>query len=450
MLPSVRPRGPRRTAAAAARRASGLSLLAAAALAVLPACASGQPSWGGRPAATPAQTPPRTATPPAATPPVATSPVAAPPVAAPPVAAPVLGRTLLARVDSLMDRAVEERAFPAATVSIGVGADVRLVRAYGRFTYDASSPAVTADSPFDMASLTKVIATTTAAMLLVDRGQLDLSAPLSRYLPELAATNKRAVTVRQVMTHSAGLRPFISFHTQGVTTREALLAAILADDLVYTPGTDTRYSDFGFILLGLAVERIAGVPLDQFCARDIWGPLGMTATHFRPVGRSAGSDAVVPTEVDNLYRKRLVQGEVHDETAWTLGGVAGHAGLFSTAPDLARFAAMLASQGRLPDGRVFITPATLRLFTTRANDVPGSSRAIGWDTRSETGYSSAGTKFGPRSFGHTGFTGTSLWVDPDRGLWVVLLTNRVYPTRENTRHSAVRSDLADLAVDGTR
>ncbi len=158
----------------------------------------------------------------------------------------------------------------------------------------------------------------------------------------------------------------------------------------------------------------------------------------------------MPTEVDNLYRKRLIQGEVHDETAWTLGGVAGHAGLFSTAPDLARFAGMLASEGRLPGGGTFISAATLRLFTARTNDVPGSSRAIGWDTRSETGYSSAGTKFGPRSFGHTGFTGTSLWVDPDRGLWVVLLTNRVYPTRENTRHSAVRSAIADIAFESAR
>ena len=318
------------------------------------------------------------------------------------------------------------------------------------FTYDATSPFVDVASAFDMASLTKVVATTTAAMLLVDRGQLDLEAPLARYLPELRVTNKRDVTVRQVMTHSAGLRPFIPFHTRGVTTRDALLAAVLADSLVYAPGTESRYSDFGFILLGLAVERITGLPLDQFCARDIWGPLGMTQTHFRPVGRSAGADLVVPTEVDNLYRHRLVQGEVHDETAWTLGGVAGHAGLFSTAADMARFAAMLATDGRLPDGRTFIRPETLRRFTAREGSVRGSTRAIGWDTRSPTGYSSAGTKFGPRAFGHTGFTGTSLWVDPDRGLWVVLLTNRVYPTRENTRHSAVRSDIADLVYESVR
>ena len=360
---------------------------------------------------------------------------------------------LTARVDSLMAASLAERAFPAASVAVGAGMTVAHLKGYGHFTYE-SDRRVLPDTPFDMASLTKVIATTTAAMLLYDRGLFDLDAPLARYLPELAATNKRAVTVRQVMLHAAGLRPFIPFHTRGVTTRPALLAAILADSLVYAPGSDSRYSDFGFILIGLAVERISGMTLDAFAAREIFGPLGMANTRFRPVDRAAngqgsGYESVVPTEFDNLYRKRLVQGEVHDETAWTLGGVAGHAGLFSTARDLARFAAMLASNGQV-DGRAFIRPETIRLFTTRANVVPGSTRAIGWDTRSDSGYSSAGTRFGPRSFGHTGFTGTSLWVDPARGLWVVLLTNRVYPTRDNTKHSAVRSKIADLAFESLR
>ncbi|HYE57258.1 MAG TPA: serine hydrolase domain-containing protein [Rhodothermales bacterium] len=384
-------------------------------------CAHGQPGWN------------RTPTP-------------APPAARP--AGPAA--SLAARVDSLLDASIRDRAFPGASVAIGIGPDTRLLTAAGRFTYERWAAPVTTSSPFDMASLTKVIATTTAAMLLYERNQLDLDVPLARYLPELERTNKRSVTVRQVMTHSAGLRPFISFHTQGVTTRDRLIQAVLADSLVYAPGTDTRYSDFGFILLGLAIERITGLPLDQFTARDIWGPLGMTQTHFRPVGRTPGHEVVVPTEVDTLYRRRLVQGEVHDETAWTLGGVAGHAGLFSTAEDLAKFAAMLATDGRLPDGRQFLRPQTIRTFVTRAGLVSGSTRAIGWDTRSETGYSSAGTKFGPRSYGHTGFTGTSLWVDPDRGLWVVLLANRVYPTRNNNKHSAVRARIADIAFESAR
>ncbi len=361
--------------------------------------------------------------------------------------APVFSPTLAGQVDSLVQAAIAARAFPGAAVAIGVGDQVALLRGYGHFTYEAGAPPVTPQSLFDLASLTKVVATTTATMILYDRGQIALDAPLARYLPELARHGKGAITVQQVLTHSAGLRPFIPFPLRGITTRQGVLDAIFADSLVYAPGTDTRYSDFGPILLGLAIERITGEGLGSFVQREVFAPLGMTRTGFRPAG--VGSDpAVVPTEVDTLFRHRLVQGEVHDETAFILGGTAGHAGLFSTAEDLARFAAFLVAEGRAGE-RQLVQPETVRLFTRRA-DAGGSTRAIGWDTRSDTGYSSAGTLFGPRSFGHTGFTGTSLWIDPDRGLFVILLTNRVYPTRDNGRLAPVRADLADVAYRALR
>ena len=362
-------------------------------------------------------------------------------------AAPAAPRPLEARVDSLVRASIADRAFPAAAVALGRTATPLLLKGYGHFTY-VSPKAVTPDSPFDLASLTKVVGTTTVAMRFVDRGLLDLDAPLGRYLPALdSIPSKRAITVRQVMTHSAGLRPFIPFYARGIATREGVLRGILDDSLVYRPGAETRYSDFGFILLGLALERIGGAPLDVLVAREVTGPLGMADTRFRPVGALPDAEAVVPTEFDPGFRRRLVQGEVHAETAWTLGGVAGHAGLFSTARDLARFAAMLVAEGRLPNGTAFVRPETFRRFTARANTPAGSTRAVGWDTRSDAGYSSAGTKMGRRAFGHTGFTGTSLWVDPDAGFYVVLLTNRVYPTRDNAKLGPVRAKLADVAFD---
>ncbi len=351
------------------------------------------------------------------------------------------------QVDSLMQASIRQRAFPGAAVAIGQGQTLGLLEGYGYHTY-SSDRRVTPQSLFDLASLTKVVATTTAAMLLYDRGQLDLDAPLARYLPAFAQGGKAGLTVRQIMTHTAGLRPFRPFHTEGFTTRDQVISAIMADTLVYRPGTDTRYSDFGIISLGLAIEAITGESLDGFVEREVFEPLGMKNTGFRKAG--AGSDeTVVPTEVDNLWRKKLVQGEVHDEAAFLLGGTAGHAGLFSTAEDLARFATMLVNEGRV-GRRQLIQPETVRLFTRRADASGTSTRALGWDTRSVEGYSSAGTLFGPRSYGHTGFTGTSLWIDPDKKLYVILLTNRVYPTRDNPRLGPVRAALADLAFRALR
>ncbi len=347
----------------------------------------------------------------------------------------------LYRIDSLLQAAIAERAFPGAAVAIGRGPAIVWLKGYGHFTY-TSDQRVTPESVFDLASLTKIVVTTTAAMQLYEAGKLDLDAPVVRYLPEFGQNGKERVTIRQLLSHTAGLAPFHPFHRMGITSAEAVRQAILSDSLIYEPGTQARYSDLGMIVLGWVIERITGQPLDQYAETHIFRPLGMRHTGFRPVGQS--DTTVVPTERDTLFRHRLIQGEVHDETAWILGGVAGHAGLFSTAADLARFAYMLVNEGRI-GGRQFLKPETIRLFTTPVDPERAGTRALGWDTRSPEGYSSAGQFFGPRSFGHTGFTGTSIWIDPDQQLFVILLTNRVYPTRENRKHLAVRAKLADLA-----
>ncbi|SHK92237.1 glycoside hydrolase family 3 N-terminal domain-containing protein [Rhodothermus profundi] len=347
----------------------------------------------------------------------------------------------LYRIDSLLQAAIAERAFPGAAVAIGRGPAIVWLKGYGHFTY-TSDQRVTPESVFDLASLTKVVVTTTAAMQLYEAGQLDLDAPVARYLPAFGQNGKERVTIRQLLSHTAGLAPFYPFHRMGITSPEAVQQAILSDSLIYEPGTQARYSDLGMIVLGWVIERITGQSLDQYAETHIFRPLGMRHTGFRPVGRP--DTTIVPTELDTLFRHRLIQGEVHDETAWILGGVAGHAGLFSTAADLARFAYMLVNEGRI-NGRAFLKPETIRLFTTPVDPERAGTRALGWDTRSPEGYSSAGQFFGPRSFGHTGFTGTSIWIDPDQQLFVILLTNRVYPTRENRKHLAVRAKLADLA-----
>ncbi|ARA91758.1 beta-N-acetylglucosaminidase [Rhodothermaceae bacterium RA] len=348
----------------------------------------------------------------------------------------------LLRIDSLLRAAIDERAFPGAAVAVGRAGVLAKLDGYGYLTYDSETP-VTPRTLFDLASLTKVVATTTAAMKLYEEGRLDLDAPVVRYLPAFGANGKDRITIRQLLTHTSGLVPFRPFHTLGLTTRDAVIQAILNETPVYEPGTDMRYSDLGMITLALVIERITGQDFATYVREAVFEPLGMTHTGFRPVGQTDAS--VVPTEYDNGFRKRLIQGEVHDETAWILGGTAGHAGLFSTAEDLARFAHMLVNEGRV-NGQAFLQPETIRLFTTPV--APGMhTRALGWDTRSPEGYSSAGQYFGPRSFGHTGFTGTSLWIDPDQQLYVILLTNRVYPTRENRAHIAIRPQVADFAYE---
>lgn len=348
----------------------------------------------------------------------------------------------LDKLDDLLHQAVADSAFPAASLSVGRGLTVVRSSLFGTPTFERERPLEEQDL-FDLASLTKVIATTTAVMLLVEDGKIDLDRPVADYLSEFGQNGKGGVTVRQLLTHTGGLIPFRPFHMQGVRSGAEVRRRILSDTLAYEPGSMSRYSDFGPITLAWMIERITGQPFGKYVRENVFDPLSMVNTGFLDA-RSPVKENTIPTEDDDYFRQRVVQGEVHDETAWLLGGTAGHAGLFSTAKDLSHFAGMLVQEGRMGE-RMFLRPETIRQFTTAVAPHGTHTRALGWDTKSMTGYSSAGRQFGPRSFGHTGFTGTSFWVDPDTHLFVILLTNRVYPTRENRKHVPVRPAVADAA-----
>jgi CubicO group peptidase (beta-lactamase class C family)/uncharacterized protein YbbC (DUF1343 family) len=348
--------------------------------------------------------------------------------------------TGMAEVDAVVERAIAERAFPGAVVAIGHRGRLAHLRAYGSQSYDAGAAPMATDTIFDLASVTKVVATTTVAMTLVDEGRLDLDARVDSFLPRFVGPNKDRVTIRHLLTHSAGIDWWAPLFKE-VSGQAAYVERICAMPLVSEPGTVMKYSDLGIILLGEILERVSGKPLETLVRERVTGPLGMRDTLYRPGPELR--QRIPPTEVD-AWRGRLVHGEVHDENAFAIGGAAPHAGLFSTAPDLARFAQMLL-QGGVYDHRRIVSRRTVDTFTRRSTLPPGTDRALGWDTKSVAG-SSAGTLFSPTSFGHTGFTGTSLWIDPERELFVVLLTNRVHPTRENNAIRKVRPALADAVV----
>ncbi|MFB6230300.1 MAG: glycoside hydrolase family 3 N-terminal domain-containing protein [Salinibacter sp.] len=342
----------------------------------------------------------------------------------------------LARVDTLLRSAMLDGAFPGATMAVGRGPAIVKLSGHGYYTYDQKKP-VTPSAQYDLASLTKVVATTTAAMLLYESDSLKLDAPVARYLPDFAQNGKGAVTVRQLLTHSSGLKPYLGPEERG-PTRAAILDTIMAQPLTYTPGTTYKYSGLNMITVMRIVETISGQSFDTFCERRIFEPLGMHNTGFRAVDSSPDSNVVPTTDTSGTR----FQGTVHDPMARDMGGVSGNAGLFSTAPDLARFGYMLVHEGRI-DGRQFLEPETIETFTARA-DVPNSTRALGWDTKSQEGYSSAGDEFSASSFGHTGYTGTSFWVDPEQDLFLILLTNRVYPDDTSEQIQQVRPRVANL------
>lgn len=342
-------------------------------------------------------------------------------------------------VHHLLESYRERRAFPGGVLAAGHPDGRVHLHPFGRLSCGDDAPPVTAGTLYDLASLTKVVATTTMAMILVDEGKLDLDQPVRELLPGFRGPGKEAVTVRHLLTHSSGLDAVAPLFRE-IRGKEAYVERIQALDLVYPPGSRSLYSDLGIILLGEILERAAGQPLEAFVRDRVLTPLKMHETMYRPPPELRAR--IAPTEYDP-WRGRLIQGEVHDENAFALGGAAPHAGLFGTAGDLARFARMLLGGGVL-DGRRILSPETVELFTHRAG-IPGSDRALGWDTKSAEG-SSAGTLFSPRSFGHTGFTGTSIWIDPDRRIFVVLLTNRVHPTRENNLIREARPAVADAVA----
>jgi CubicO group peptidase (beta-lactamase class C family) len=359
----------------------------------------------------------------------------------------------------ILTEAIDARAFPAASIAITHHDRLIALKSFGHFTYGegpAGAPLFSRTSReggdfdvklatlFDLASITKTVATTTAAMILYERGLLELEAPVVGVVPEFKTDStgspdprRSDITFRMLLAHSSGLpayeKLFLKAHS-----RDALLQAAFTTPLSADPGTRAEYSDIGFILLTAALERLAGESLDVFCQREVFGPLAMINTIFNPAPDTRSK--IPPTADDRTFRNRIIQGEVQDENASVLGGVAGHAGLFSTAENLARFAHVL-----LHDGRPILRPETVALFTRREPAPPGTSRAMGWDTPSSP--SQSGKYFGAHSFGHLGYTGTSLWIDPDRRLSTILLTNRTWPDCANQAIKQVRPRFHDAVIE---
>ncbi len=343
------------------------------------------------------------------------------------------------------------RAFPGCAFGVFANGNVALEDALGRFTYEADAPSVTPATAFDIASITKVLSTTALAMLLHQRGQFDLEMPLGDVLPGFvvgrdAGKSARHVTLRHLLAHNSGLPGYVElFRT--ARSPDALLRACLTLPLEAEPGTRAEYSDMGFILLGKALEVLTSTPLSSLFIDEIAKPLRLNASRFAPLSKERA--LIPPTEEDISFRHRRIQGEVQDEHAWLLNGVAGHAGLFSNVPDLLCFAAeILRAVTDMPgDKPPLFKPKTVAIFAERQNPA-GSSRALGWDTPSSD--SSAGNLFSPHSIGHLGYSGCSLWIDLDAAVAVILLTNRTWPDRHSQLirevrpafHNAIRKALS--------
>ena len=367
---------------------------------------------------------------------------------APPNTPPAAVEMILAKPDwrtvtSFLDSAVASGAAPGAVLGVSSGG-TRFLYTTGQLGADDPRP-VDSSTRYDLASLTKVVGLTTAAMLAVEDGKLDLDVPIQRYLPAFTGDGKERVTARMLLAHAGGMPAWRPLHLEASSRAGAIQ---LADEtpLRSAPGTEEDYSDLGVIVLTQALETIYRERLDSLLQRRVFQPLGMLSVRFLPPHRDL--DRIAPTELDP-WRGRVLQGEVHDENAARMDGVSGHAGLFGSAPDLLTFAEWVldrwtAGPAEGQSGDPAVRPSTVREFTRRQNLVPGSSRALGWDTPSPGG--SSGRLLSTKAFGHTGFTGTSLWIDPDRRLAIVLLSNRVNPTRNNPRWTAVRAGIADRVM----
>ena len=342
-------------------------------------------------------------------------------------------------INRVIARGIKAGGFPGASVVIGRKGALVWEHGFGRLSWETSSPHVSADSTiYDLASLSKVVGTTTAIMILYDEGRISLDAPVVSYLPGFTGGYKDSVTVRQLLEHRSGL-PAGRDLWRLTHDPEQAKQYILETQLECRPGDCYIYSDLGADLLGMIVESVTGETLDVFLQERVFGPLGMTDTYYRPA--ESLKYRIAPTEL-NPPRGYPLQGEVHDENAFAMGGVAGHAGMFSTAADLAVFAQMLLNGG-VYNGTRIVSDSVVKLFTRRA----AGTRALGWDTCD--GEAGCGRFLGSDAYGHTGFTGTSIWIDPDRQMFVILLTNRVHAARARRPArviSDVRADLADAAA----
>jgi len=358
------------------------------------------------------------------------------------------------KVDKLVLNGISNKYFPGAALIISFKQDVVYEKYYGGYTYDEKDVGITENSIYDIASCTKVIATTSAVMKLYEAGLLDLDAKVSYYLPEFGVNGKQNISLRNLLLHNSGLKAWIPFY-KTCSNKTDVVNTIYNLGLEYETGTKYVYSDLNFITLGLIVEKVTGVSLSEYCQKEIFYPLKIQSTFFRP-DRDV-MDFIVPTEYDSNWRMRQLKGEVHDEAASLLDGISGNAGLFSTARDLHTLMRVLQNKGKyfnpytrgLKEESLF-KEETVELFLKKyeTNDYT-NTRALGWDTKQEPVgkyRSQCGELISANCFGHTGYTGTSVWCDRDRGIIIVFLTNRVYPSRDNNGIKEVRPELHNLII----
>ncbi len=361
----------------------------------------------------------------------------------------------LGRIETAIDRSIKKGELPGAVLRAKKG-ELEYNFAFGSAVLSPQRLEVRANTIYDVASLTKVMATASALMLLISDGKVSLDQPVAEHLPPFGERDKDRITVRHLLTHSAGLRPWKAFYEElrdkerkkgevlcGTPQgKEAILHKIYRSALVHDPGEAAVYGDLDFIVLGELVEVLAGEALDSFCDRRIYQPLGMTDTHFNRLPFESDASRYAATEQCS-WRDKILWGEVHDPNAWAMGGVAGHAGLFSTADDVMKFAQEVLAADRGESG---IFDATLAQEFFRRQDLqPDSDWALGWDTPTP-GQSTSGQYFSPRSIGHTGFTGTSIWIDLDTTMTVVLLTNRVHLLAKKSRFD-LRPEIHDIIAE---
>jgi CubicO group peptidase (beta-lactamase class C family) len=343
-------------------------------------------------------------------------------------------------IEQAVREGIAQGVYPGAVVVVGTRDAILVARGFGHFTWSAASPVPRPDSTlFDLASLTKVVATTPAIMRLVESGRVQLDRPVQQYLPEFRGAGKDKVTVRSLLSHTSGLRADIPLYKEAHDATAAR-ALVMAEPLRWAPGHRVVYSDLNAMLLGWIVEAVSGEPLDRFVEDQVFPQVGMTQTRFRPPRSEWHRTAPV-----GRWHGTPVVGTVFDQNAARLGGVSGHAGLYTTGMDLARYAQLQLRGGLTRECRQVFHAQTVALFTRRA----AGDRALGWELRDTTKTDNTGRRMSPATYGHTGYTGTSLWIDPERGLFVILLTNRTFAPRASrsiTRLKAVRGHVADAAV----
>ncbi len=348
------------------------------------------------------------------------------------------------RVDEAVRDGISRGLYPGAVVLIGRRDSLLYSRGYGHYTWNPASRVPDADSTlWDVASITKVVATGSTALRLADAGKLDLDAPVRRYLPRFSGGLKNQVTIRMLLNHTSGLKSYVPIYQKSGKNRQKFINLLYAQPLLRVPGDSAEYSDLNALLMGLVIEKVTGLPLDRAAAREVFHPLGMTQTMYKPPARLRSR--IAPS---GIWRGQPVPGDVNDQNAAAFGGVAGHAGVFSTAADLARFAQVWLRHGLGPEGR-WAKPETIATFL-RLGPKSGT-RALAWDTPDVYAEEPSifGTLISTSAYGHTGFTGTELWIDPTHDLFLVFLTNRAFDPkiRDSLKEmKVVRTAVSDAAI----